>query len=87
MAAILDCLNSTIENIMKKLCMRCVASMWLPHHLTKEHLQQLVDICTHLKNRYQDDPLFMPHVLICDEMWAYHHDRNIKLESAAWKTS
>ncbi len=52
MVTIMDCSKATIENIMKKLGMRSDASTWVPHQLMKQQLQQHVDICTRLKNRY-----------------------------------
>ncbi len=71
MAAIMDSSKSIIENIMKKLGMCCAASTWVSHHLMKQQLQQRVDICTCLKNKYQDDPSFICNVVTCDEMWPY----------------
>ncbi len=38
MDAIMDCSKLTIENIMKKLGMRHVVSMWVAHNLTKQQL-------------------------------------------------
>ncbi len=41
MAAVMDYSKSMIKNIMKKLHMRHVASMWVPHHLMKQHCWHL----------------------------------------------
>ncbi len=67
MVAMMDYSMSTIKNIMKKLGMRCVAWLWVLHHLMKQQLQQCVDVCTCLKNKYQDGPLI--HVPWCYMRW------------------
>ncbi len=86
MAAIMDCLKSAIENIIKKLGMWHVVLMLVAHHSMKEKLQQCVNICTRLKNKHQDDLSVMSCVVTCNEMWAYHHRPKTKKENAAWRT-
>ncbi len=48
MVVIMDYSKSTIKNIMKKFDIQCVTLIWVPYYLTKEQLQQRVDVSKHL---------------------------------------
>ncbi len=67
-AAIMDCSKSMLENIIKKIGMRCVVLTWVLHYLTKLQLQKCVGVYTCLKNKYWDDQSFMSHVVTWDEV-------------------
>ena len=46
-----------------------------------------VSICTDLRHRAQNDPIFMSSVITGDECWVYGYDPETKQMSSQWSTS
>jgi len=46
-----------------------------------------MSICTDLRDRAQNDPIFMPSVITGDERWVYEYDPETMQMSSLWYTA
>jgi len=67
--------------------MRRVSAKFVPHLLTAEQKDDLVSICTDLRERAQNNPNFISSVITGDESWVYCYDPETKQMSSQWKTA
>ncbi|VVC42342.1 Hypothetical protein CINCED_3A014311 [Cinara cedri] len=66
--------------------MRRVAAKFVSRLLTEQQKQGRVELCSPLKEKFQNDPNFFPKVITGNESWCYRYDPETKQQSSQWKT-
>lgn len=78
--------ESTRQILLQDLLMKKVCARWVPKTLNVVQKRARVEICSELKERFDDDPAdFVRRIITCDETWVHYYDPESRRGSMTWR--
>ena len=80
--------SSVLKLLRERLGLRKICSCWVPHLLTDKQKQSRVRLALQVIEKYDKcDPRHLEEIVIGDETWIYHFQRNSKAKNKVWVSS